>query len=194
MLPFPIKICPVEIFTRATPGSSLVLNTSQVVLGEILTIFFKFLNFEMPYHLPQSPGWNSNTSRDLQYIVVQVEIVKSLGTFTQRPGWRKRNFGRNSSVFWIWRRIQEQRVIRDLWPKKLLENTPLNVNSPIMMRCWVEGGKAAMTCPSRTWAASSTTTSRHLERGQVWPLTQFLWHCFFTSESKVTYEDRLRAI
>ena len=24
MLPFPIKICPVEIFTRATPGSSLV--------------------------------------------------------------------------------------------------------------------------------------------------------------------------
>ena len=32
MLPFPIKICPVEIFTRATPGSSLVFYKQIIYL------------------------------------------------------------------------------------------------------------------------------------------------------------------
>ena len=32
MFPFPIKKCPVEVFTRATPSSSLVRNKNESVV------------------------------------------------------------------------------------------------------------------------------------------------------------------
>ena len=43
MLPFPIKICPVEIFTRATPGSSLV--------------YYKTLFFLLIWHFGKGQNW-----------------------------------------------------------------------------------------------------------------------------------------
>ena len=90
MLPFPIKICPVEIFTRATPGSSLVitiriskniqLNMNIIQLNMLISIWG---GFDSNWYDLLSMTWNiklfkSKICTISMKIILEMQLMQQL--------------------------------------------------------------------------------------------------------------------
>ena len=83
---FPVKIYPFEIFTRATPGSSLVINIQKALAWWMISggNIYQILSFSLSAR-KRKGAWNDWSERDFPSLLLPFTIYRLLTEFSIPP-------------------------------------------------------------------------------------------------------------